>query len=132
MKSRKRGIKRIKPRSKKKPGVQRPLSEEVVRMLEQQRESFRQKFGREPGPADPIFFDPDVDTPRSLDRDKTEEGLLTAMTAAGIDPELIHAWQRTGHLVTEENRHLLSDEDVAEWQEAIEEYRELQRTGKFN
>ncbi len=132
MRSNTRKLKRPQPSSKKKHRGQVPLSDEVVTTLEQQRQSFRQKFGREPGPADPIFFDPDMDTPRSLDRDKTEEGLLTAMTAAGIDPELIHAWQRTGHLVTEENRHLLSDEDVAEWQEAIEEYRELQRTGKFN
>ncbi len=133
MKSSKRRPKRAKPSSKKKRGRQIPLSEEMVTMLEQQRESFRLKFGREPGPQDPVFFDPDMDTPRPLDIVKTHsEELLTAMKAAGIDPELIYAWQRTGRLVTQENRHLLPAKDVAEWQAAIEKYRELQRTGKFN
>ncbi len=132
MKSSKRRPKRIKPSSKKKQGRQIPLSEEMVTMLEQQRESFRLKFGREPGQQDPVFFDPDMDTPRPLDIDKSDEELLTAMKAAGIAPELIHAWQRTGRLVTEENHYLLSAKDVAEWQAAIEEYRQLQRTGKFN
>ncbi len=132
MKSSKRGVNRIKSSSKKKRGRQIPLSEEMVTVMKQQREDFQHKFGREPGPADPIFFDPDMDTPTSMDNDKVAEGMLKAMKAAGIAPELIHAWQRTGRLVTQENRHLLSAKDVAEWQAAIEEYRHLQRTGKFN
>ncbi len=132
MKSSKRRPKRIKPSSKKKQGRQIPLSEEMVTMLEQQRESFRLKFGREPGPQDPVFFDPDMDTPAPVDIDEIDEEMLKAMKAAGIAPELIHAWQRTGRLVTQENRHLLSAKDVSEWQAAIEEYRHLQSTGKFN
>jgi hypothetical protein len=55
-----------------------------------------------------------------------------AMTTAGLAPELIHAIQRTGRFVSEQNHHLLSKEALAEWQAAIEEYRQLQRTGKFN
>ncbi len=98
----------------------------------QQRQSFRQKFGREPGPQDLVFFDPDRDVPAPVDIDKSEEALLMAMKAAGIAPELIYAWQRTGRLVTEENLERLSAEAVAEWQGAIEEYRQLQRVGKFN
>jgi hypothetical protein len=109
-----------------------PLSDEMMKILEQQREKFRQKFGRDPGPEDPVFFDPSVDAPHLSDKEKTEEALFTAMTEAGIDPELIYAWQRTGGLITQENRHLLSKEELAEWQAAIEEYRQLQHTGKFN
>jgi hypothetical protein len=40
-----------------------PLSDEMMKILEQQREKFRQKFGRDPGPEDPVFFDPSVDAP---------------------------------------------------------------------
>ena len=101
-------------------------------MMEQQLEKFRQKFGRDPGPQDPVFFDAEVDVPQLVDHDKAEEALLTAMTQAGLAPELIHAIQRTGRFVTEENSSLLSEEALAEWQAAIEEYRHLQRTGKFN
>jgi len=42
------------------------------------------------------------------------------MARAGIDPAIVHAWLRTGLLVSEENRRLLSEEDLAEWQAAIE------------
>ena len=44
-----------------------PLTPDVVSALERQREAFRRKFGREPGPSDPLFFDPDIDTPQELD-----------------------------------------------------------------
>jgi hypothetical protein len=34
--------------------------------LEEQRKLFRAKFGREPGPDDPVFFNPDADVPEPL------------------------------------------------------------------
>jgi hypothetical protein len=34
-------------------------------MMQQQLQAFREKFGREPGPEDPIFFDPDADIEHS-------------------------------------------------------------------
>src|ERR1019366_5812058 len=40
-----------------------PMSEELAQAMNQQLQMFRQKFGRDPGPEDPIFFDPDADTP---------------------------------------------------------------------
>ena len=100
--------------------------------MEQQLAKFRQKFGRDPRPEDPVFFDDSADLPSLVDHEKAEEDLLRAMTAAGLDPELIYAIQRTGRFVTEENSQWLSEEDLAEWQAAIEEYRQLQRTGEFN
>ncbi|HJY79586.1 MAG TPA: hypothetical protein VKK81_00665 [Candidatus Binatia bacterium] len=124
--------KRMKVKKNSRAKREVPLSTEMVTVLKQQREKFRQKFGRDPGPDDPVFFDADADVPQLVDYDKAEEALLMAMTAAGIAPELIHAIQRTGRFVTEENRHLFSEEALAEWQAAIEEYRQLQRTGKFN
>ena len=47
------------------------------------------------------------------------------MKAAGIDPAIIHAFEKTdGLLVTEENKHLISDKDLAAWDAAIREYEE--------
>ena len=80
-----------------------PLTPDAHEALLQQREAFIEKFGREPGPDDPVFFDPDADTPEPLDLEGYEKDLADAMVAAGIDPRLIYASRKTGLLVTEEN-----------------------------
>jgi hypothetical protein len=40
---------------------------QVADVLRQQQELFRTKFGREMGPQDPVFFDPDADEPVPID-----------------------------------------------------------------
>jgi hypothetical protein len=92
-----------------------PLNQEMFDILEQQRQKFIQKYGREPGPKDPIFFD--LPHPEHLEHLMVED-----MKAAGLDPAFIYAYEKTGRLVTEANQHLLSDADLAEWDAAIEEY----------
>jgi hypothetical protein len=47
---------------------------------------------------------------------------LDAASRAGIRPEIIYAMKKTGRMVTEANRRLLADEDLQEWQDAINEY----------
>src|SRR6266478_3365565 len=84
-------------------------------ILKEQREKFVAKFGREPGPNDPIFFD-------MPPTEHIEHQTVEAMKKAGIDPAIIYAFEKTGRLVTEDNQHLLSDVDLDEWQAAIEEY----------
>ena len=101
------------------------LNEEAIDALKEQRARFRQKFGRDPGPGDLVFFDPDAEEPRPIDTDKVETEMLSAMEAAEIDPALIHAYRRTGMLVTEANRDQWSQEDLAEWYAALDEYEEL-------
>ena len=94
-------------------------------LLERQREAFRAKFGRDPGPEDPVFFDPQADDPRPLDEDTLVTTMVDAMKAAGIDPAKIHAYRRTGMLVTSENVGQWSAEDLDEWQAALDEYQSL-------
>ena len=72
-----------------------------------QREKFIAKFGREPGPDDPIFFD--------LDEDKLRDDTASAMRAAGIRPALIYAYEETGLIVTQENRRLIPENDLREF-----------------
>jgi hypothetical protein len=43
-----------------------PMSPEVARAMKKQLKAFRKKFHRDPGPNDPIFFDPDADSPQPL------------------------------------------------------------------
>lgn len=95
-----------------------PLSSEARSLLEEQRARFVAKFGREPGPDDPVFFD-------GLDEDALREDSVKAMRAVGIRPALIYAHERTGLLVTTENRHLIPTADLDEWEDAVAEYYEL-------
>ncbi|MDC0669812.1 hypothetical protein [Nannocystis radixulma] len=48
------------------------------------------------------------------------------MKMANIHPELMYAFKRTGMIVTEENMHSFDENDIAEWDEAIDEYRTRQ------
>ena len=116
------GTRRIKHR-KSTRGRTVKLDPESMDMMQQQLQVFREKFGREPGPDDPIFFDPDADTPQPFRLEKFLEESTEAMVAAGIRPEIIYAHRKTGGLiVTEENQEKLSAEDIAEWEAAIDEY----------
>src|SRR6516225_17528 len=91
------------------------MSQEMVDLLEEQRQMFIDKYGREPGPNDPVFFDmPPLE--------HIEHQTVEAMKRAGIDPAIIYAYEKTGRLVTEENQHLLPETALDEWQAAIEEY----------
>jgi hypothetical protein len=94
-------------------------------LLERQRDAFRERFGRDPGPEDPVFFDPNADDPRPLDEDTLVDTVVDAMKAAGIDPAKIHAYRSTGMLVTSENLGQWSAEDLDEWQAAVDEYEAL-------
>ena len=55
---------------------------------------------------------------------KVRAATVEAMRAAGVRPELIYAYERTGLIVTRENRKLMSAADLDEWEDAIAEYRE--------
>jgi hypothetical protein len=92
-----------------------PMAPELKEALEQLRQAFVAKHGREPGPDDLLF--PDLPHPEHLEAMMVED-----MKAAGLDPAFIYAFEKTGLLVTEQNQHLIPDEDLAEWDAAIEEY----------
>lgn len=92
-----------------------PMTPEVREALEQLRQAFISKHGREPGPDDLLF--PDMPHPEHLEAMMVED-----MKAAGLDPAFIYAFEKTGLLVTEQNQHLIPESDLAEWDRAIEEY----------
>jgi len=100
-KNRARGDKkRHKPR-----GREAPLPEFVQDALQQQRNAFREKFGRDPVDGDPVFFDPDADTPVEISSVRMEAGLLEAMRRAGTPPHIVYAFRKTGLLGTRRTSH---------------------------
>ena len=99
-----------------------PLSPEALEAIERQLEAFRRKFGRDPNDNDPILFDPDADEPVPLSDEKYEGMMMEAMVEVGISQAMIFAFKRTGRIVTERNKHLLTPEELREWNDAINEY----------
>ena len=53
---------------------------------------------------------------------KVKSSVLAAMRKAGIRPELIYAYERTGLILLEEGYENLSPVDRAEYDAAIDEY----------
>ncbi|MEU9044430.1 MULTISPECIES: hypothetical protein [unclassified Kitasatospora] len=93
--------------------------------IQRQLDSFREKFGREPGPDDPLFFDPDADEPRPMPEERITEMLgemAVIAERAGIDPAFIHAWRDLGYVVTEDTRHLFSAAEVQVFSDAVRAY----------
>ena len=75
-----------KSRRRKKLPLGVPMTPLVHQALLDQRKAFIEKFGREPGPDDPVFFDPDKDAPTPIDPARMDEDLEKAIRDAGIEP----------------------------------------------
>ncbi len=95
-----------------------------------QLEAFRKKFGRDPFPDDPIFFDPDANEPVPLNPQQYEQAMIETMCRAGIDPAFTYAFKRTGRIVTESNKHRLTEKQRRQWNDAIDEYRRKLDSGR--
>ncbi|MEW2545869.1 hypothetical protein AB0910_08835 [Streptomyces sp. NPDC047002] len=88
--------------------------------------AFKDKFGREPVPGDPLFFDPDVDEPTRLSEEYFDDMMLEmAENAAeiGIDPAFLHASREVGYMVTEMNRNMFTVAEVLAFTRAVERHR---------
>jgi hypothetical protein len=107
-----------------------PIDEETNKALVKQLSAFRERFGRDPGPDDPVFFNPDEDTPEpvtSAQLDDLDHKMIEAMVEVGIPADVIYAYKKIGRIVTQENEHLLSEQDREEWSDALDEYKRLSK-----
>jgi hypothetical protein len=103
--------------------TKREITERTQEILETQRQRFREKFGRDWGPNDPVFFDPDATEPVPMSAVKIEAETLEAMCKAGTPPQIAYAYKRTGGLLlTEDMREHWPPDRVKEWDDAIDEY----------
>ena len=96
------------------------MTPELEEALKEQRKQFIEKFRREPEHEDPLFFDPDADTPQPYPEEKFTETIVESMREAGVDERLINAYKKTGLLVTQENIDLMTPEELEEYEEALE------------
>jgi hypothetical protein len=94
------------------------------------REAFIEKFGREPGPGDPVIFDSDYDTPVPLSEEKFRALTLEAMRDAGIPPHLVYAYEKMGFVVNEQRYQQMSPAARAQYIAAIKEYFAMEESNK--
>lgn len=104
------------------------LGSQGAEALQGQLAAFRKKFGRDPGPEDPVFFDPREDEPTPLSRETYDRELTAAaerMTESGEGDAAAYilAWRDLGYIVTEMNRHTFSAMEVAAYEDAVQHHR---------
>ena len=124
------------PKSRKRKSKRSPApSSRIVKMnprmkeiLELQMERFRKKFGRDPGPGDPVFFDPDAAEPSPM-RDITDD-VLAALQNADMPPEFAYAYRKTGLLGLLADKSAWDPDDIDEWNAAVDEYRAIEKASK--
>ena len=97
------------------------MTPEIKGVLRDQRKAFIKKFGREPGPDDPLFFDPEASEPSPLNQKLLEDETRKAMLAAGTPLHFVYAYQKTGFIVNEAGYKSMSPEDRAEYDAAIDD-----------
>lgn len=110
-----------------------PLNPGTAEAIAKQKQLFRERFGREPGPDDPLFFDPDASIPQFLSDDSQETTwkiLLQAAAESGMPPAIVYAMNKTGRIVTEDNSQFLTDAELQEWNDAVDEYHQKIESGQ--
>ena len=88
---------------------------ELSRVLDKAMAEFRDKHGRDLAPDELIFQD--------LGHfEYIEAQMVDIIKRAGIEPAIIYAFEKTGRIVTEQNKNKIPDVELREWCEAVEEY----------
>ena len=100
-------------------------------LLESRREAFVRKFGREPGPEDPVFFDQAATTPTFLREQDlyADEALTPEAPRRDVAPDgvaIMTAWQELGYIVTEATAHLFSAHEVEAFSDALTRARDAE------
>lgn len=98
------------------------LEEMQARAMRKQLKAFRKKFGRDPLPHEPVFFDPKSDVPKQIESEEFDRVVLDALQKSGARPQIIYAFKKTGLLGVEGKMDLWEEDAKREWNEAIDEY----------
>jgi hypothetical protein len=94
-----------------------PLQPEVAALLPELQRAFMERHGRRMR-SDDLLVGPE-DPKQLLD---FQSKVVKIMREDGIAPSLIYAFEKTGILLTEENRHMMPTSQVEEFEAAVEEY----------
>lgn len=94
-----------------------PIPQDV---LQAQYAAFKAKFGRAPGPRDPLFFDPDADEPTRLGREAILQGMNDAKSGIAISLATLFATDLTGLEMTPESYQSAPQHERDAWDKHME------------
>lgn len=101
-----------------------PQASEMASTLAALRRDFVERFGREPGPNDPLLVDPDGAVPTPLSADAFD-AMLDRLADGVDDPALrakVRASQDVGYILTEDTLHLFSAYEIDRWDAALDRH----------
>ena len=99
-----------------------PHAAELAGALAEVRRDFRERFGREMGPNDPLFTDPDAAEPTPVSEEQID-AMWDDVAASTDDPMLraqLRASKDVGYIITESTMHLFSAHEVDAWEDALD------------
>jgi hypothetical protein len=91
-------------------------------LLEEQKGRFRAKFKRDCRPRDPLFFDPDLDLPAPIPKEKLPAELREFFAMANLHSAMIFAQVKVGFFLSPLNFDVADDDQVKAWEDAIREF----------
>jgi len=91
-----------------------PIREELLNILNAQREKVITKVGENPDPGDKRLVD-------ALRLEHVEHIMVQAMKQLGVAPTIVHAFEKTDLIVTLANQHRLKSPELDKWNTVIEE-----------
>jgi hypothetical protein len=97
---------------------------EIKDAFAEQEAAFRAKFGRDMGPEDPVFFDPDADEPVPMTPEKISAQIREAaedMPDAQSRAYML-AYADLGYIITEQNQHTFTAHEVEAFFDAVEQH----------
>ncbi|WP_109698964.1 SEC-C domain-containing protein [Chitinophaga deserti] len=100
------------------------LHPEAMKIIKKNEQEFKTLFGRAPESDEPVFINQLL-----ISEEDYMEGVSEIFKELGLPEEHLYAHQKTGLIVTEMNRHLISKVDILKYEEAIKEYRDI-KAGK--
>lgn len=104
------------------------LPPEVQELLAEISDAYEREFGSPPPATATLQKVAELAGVPLPTETECRKGIADAMRLAGARPEVIYAFCMTGLIVTEDNQHLIDDEDLEAWEEAVEEV--LERGGE--
>lgn len=101
-----------------------PIDDKIREILNRENDQFKNLLGRDIGNDDPL-----IPSAINVSEEDYIESAATVLEMAGIRPEIIYAFKKTGVPIAEEKLHLYSKRQLKLWNDAIQEYFDI-KSGK--
>ena len=93
-----------------------PITNEIQEIFDQENERFKAIMGRDISGDDPL-----MPTVLGMSESEYKRNVTEMLNEIGVDPRVIYAFNKLGYCIVE-GEEIYSDEQIDQWNEAIEEY----------